>query len=80
MGPLCDECDIFNGYTKVSKSQCFECSSIDYAIFIIVFVASLILLFIVISVDSTMKKIKSRLSNYTPVYISNRFYAAIVIK
>ena len=32
IGPLCEECDIFNGYTKISPSQCFSCNNVPVAI------------------------------------------------
>lgn len=84
IGPLCEECDIYNGYAKISRSRCFPCNELSWAITICVLVSIVTLVYILISIDSTINNIKilntKMISKSQPLEIKNRKFAGIVIK
>ncbi|KAL4501593.1 hypothetical protein ABPG72_018644 [Tetrahymena utriculariae] len=58
IGPLCEICDIKQGYTDLSTSQCLNCKIIWLASLIMALILLFFIFYIFISIDSTVSRIR----------------------
>ncbi|KAL4449825.1 hypothetical protein ABPG74_008198 [Tetrahymena malaccensis] len=58
IGPLCEICDIKQGYTDLSASQCLNCKIIWLASLIMALILLFFIFYIFISIDSTVSRIR----------------------
>jgi hypothetical protein len=81
IGPLCEECDIAGGFTKISTSACFECSQIGLSICIVILVLFIFVIYILISTDSSVKQARRKFKiKSMPQSEKNRYYASMIMK
>ncbi|KAL4449826.1 hypothetical protein ABPG74_008199 [Tetrahymena malaccensis] len=80
IGPLCEQCDIENGYTNISSSKCLACSDIGWTLTIILSVLLFFLIYILISIDSTVRRIKHSRSISSKSKTNTVFVASMVVK
>ncbi|KAL4501592.1 hypothetical protein ABPG72_018643 [Tetrahymena utriculariae] len=80
IGPLCEQCDIENGYTNISSSKCLSCSDIGWTLTIILSILLFFLIYILISIDSTVRRIKHSRSISSKSKTNTVFVASMVVK
>jgi hypothetical protein len=80
LGPLCQECDFSQGYSKASPTSCLSCNKTGLAVFLMTGVLLFSFLYVVISVDSTLKKMRYKEEKNIKISTRNKFYASITIK
>ncbi len=81
-GPICEACNINKGFSMISKSTCMDCNKIQGPLIFITILFLMSLVYIVLSTDSAIKKIKAMNNpkDLANPLLQNRYDASIIIK